>query len=225
MKMIGAVCFLLLCCCSATLANSIHPNDKNLRSRKLVGSSISYSVPPNLTGALLKTQSSSPYEHHTVNVAEPSAVWFMIIGLPAVILGVGRREGLVLSSAAPRPIIGENPHADSSFAENEEVLRFSCMSDDPCPFSELEKHIIRLLLLGLRDDRISSLLHVPQHTLQQRIFRIMAVDGSLSRDEMIAYVSSDPQFLPWLRFLDEVAQVDDKSSVRVGIHKLPNQPG
>lgn len=207
MKVIAAVYFLLLCCCSVTLANSIHLKKKKVGGAKLLERSISYSIPPSPTGVLLKTQSSSPSGQQTLEVAEPSAVWLMILGLPAVVMGKWRRKGLVLPSAACRQSAGRHPHADPSSAENEENLRFSGACHDSAALSELEKHIMRLLLLGLRDDRISSVLHVPQHTLQQSIFRIMNVTGSLSRSEMIARVSGDPQFVPWLRFLAQVGQV------------------
>jgi DNA-binding CsgD family transcriptional regulator len=68
--------------------------------------------------------------------------------------------------------------------------------------TELDKHIARLILLGLSNQEISVVLHLPQLTILDRIANLMDFSGAYSRQDFVTRLSTDPQFQQWFRLVN-----------------------
>ena len=58
--------------------------------------------------------------------------------------------------------------------------------------SEQDKELVGLVAVGLTDDEIATQLQIPQHTVVNRIARLLVKLGAQDRVEIVLYAYSDP---------------------------------
>jgi DNA-binding NarL/FixJ family response regulator len=67
-------------------------------------------------------------------------------------------------------------------ADNKKIMKLS----------EVDQELVGLVAVGLRDDEIATQLQIPQHTVVNRIARLLAKLGAQDRVEIVLYAYSDP---------------------------------
>ena len=138
-----------------------------------------------------------------ISVPEPNMLLLMLFASLGIVLTLARQSGnpdQTFFSSAPQDkvsIQGVAERGATSFPMGKAA------GANTLTFSDLEKHIIRMAMLGLSDTSISAVLHFPPGKVKQHMRRMIGITGAGSRMDLIVRLSNDPHFLDWVRFLRE----------------------